>query len=552
MPITTQVGFFFELTSAADVTAPRWPLPTTGPADLKMGFHGCGVVNGIAGVIWAFGLSSQCDTVAARVRSVLETWPDVALIINVCGLSRGGIAALGLAQRLSSLEAVAQARVTLNLCLYDPVPGNLVYTAKFLDPFWTSTANEVLDVSECTIARVLALYPHEPLPDLAFHAPLLPVYPPTCEVNEDATLGCHQGALYPPAVMMRHDPSLVGECLLSFERVHSFLVRCGTKLHAVPPVALGGLEVATMEAASPPGSAPGAAPSSVPRSPHSAAPALEDECLNIMERALAEARPTRRVAHHRHHSGLVIRHRAARFLNRHHLELVARLAASRPSSSVHAERLALGLKGLNVMSRSTGTGGAAADRAESPLPRDFLPTEEALLGAQAFPDGGLPLFLLQVLRSGAEESRNRAASPLVAKTILDAMRLPTPPPCVPCFPTTVRMRRLPTSLQLLCGIYSIDLDLRNGRPSWTLRTHANGAGGLLPSLYWVPERQVWAIWTGGVQGGGPQGVGLQGISESAAAAQATVSIHVESLHAHLTPVGPWSQNASVVAEYASS
>ena len=51
-----------------------------------------------------------------------------------------------------------------------------------------------MDVSDAPIKRVLAIYPCEALPDLAFHAPILPKYPPGADVEEDATLGCHQGA----------------------------------------------------------------------------------------------------------------------------------------------------------------------------------------------------------------------------------------------------------------------------------------------------------------------------------------------------------------------
>lgn len=51
-----------------------------------------------------------------------------------------------------------------------------------------------LDLRGCVhVRRVLALYPYEPLPDIAFHAPLLPAYPPQALVEEDVTLGCHQG-----------------------------------------------------------------------------------------------------------------------------------------------------------------------------------------------------------------------------------------------------------------------------------------------------------------------------------------------------------------------
>lgn len=199
-PITTQVGVFFDSAIATDISDSSTVLAVSDLAGrhLKMGFDGCGVVAGIAGVIWAFGLGPQCDAVVQRAKAILDAHPPVMLRLNVLGLSRGGIAALMLAQRCAKLEGLE--RLSLSLCLYDPVPGNLVVTTKFCDPFGMSVANSVLDVSRCPIARALAIYPYEPLPDAAFHAPLLPTYPDACEVEEDATLGCHQGALCAPCL----------------------------------------------------------------------------------------------------------------------------------------------------------------------------------------------------------------------------------------------------------------------------------------------------------------------------------------------------------------
>ena len=74
---------------------------------------------------------------------------------------------------------------------------------------------------------MLAIYPYEPLPDLAFHAPLLPKYPDGAAVEEDATLGCHQGAFYPPS---NAHPQLMASCKLSEHRVLAFLETCGVKL----------------------------------------------------------------------------------------------------------------------------------------------------------------------------------------------------------------------------------------------------------------------------------------------------------------------------------
>ena len=133
--------------------------------------------------------------------------------------------------------------VTESVCLllFDPVRWYFVQRARYVDAGGFSAANIVMDVSRCRpLRRVLALYPHLPLPDFAFHAPLLPLYPCSewCDVEEDATLGCHQGALYPPRARAKpwraEQPRDADEDelarLLSFVRIKGFLDECGSPL----------------------------------------------------------------------------------------------------------------------------------------------------------------------------------------------------------------------------------------------------------------------------------------------------------------------------------
>ena len=546
-PITTQIGVFFELTNGVDVTQPSTTLPAA-PTALKMGFDGCGVVAGLAGVIWAVGLRSQCTTVATRVRTLLKAWPNAPLVINVLGLSRGGIAALMLAQELEKLEAAQKARFRLNLCLYDPVPGNLVWTAQFLDPLGATTANGVIDVSTCAcLRRALAIYPHEPLADLAFHAPLLPLFPPWCDVEEDATLGCHQGAFYSPMTMMHYKPALVGACILSFLRVHSYMVRCGTSLRPVPPSVLGDLNCLADDEGATAGSPRRRVGTDLRR--HS----LEAEAIGIMEQALKVARPTRRVAHQRATPGNIVRQPAGRFLNRHHLELVARAALiSRPSAEL-SERLAFGLRGLagsagsaaspTKRSRAVSSAVSSADESLADAPADFLPepTDAA--------DDDTPLFMLQVLRGAAEERRSVRASRLVVSTIMAAVNVAKPPACVPCVPTALRLIGLPTSLNLLCGVYLVANELRNGRPAWIRHRSAGLATGMLASIYWEPARSVWALRVSGSSSSLAQ-TAASPLSPTSAVVLVS-SLHldrVQSQHAHATPVGPWTVGASVHVE----
>jgi len=118
------------------------------------------------------------------------------------------------------LASLPKIHLELNILLFDPVPGNLIISGK-VDFFNSTLTNQCMDLSESiNLRRVLAIYPYIPLPDLAFHAPILPVYPTHCEVEEDVTLGCHQGALFFPNTL---------ETQLSFLRIKTFLSECGTQ-----------------------------------------------------------------------------------------------------------------------------------------------------------------------------------------------------------------------------------------------------------------------------------------------------------------------------------
>jgi hypothetical protein len=206
------------------------------------------------GTIFATGLQTQCNEVKQHIKQMLciETPPTLFsflsplpssttrssigtkqndnekpkqmiknVILNVVGLSRGGVAAIQLAQTLHNIPSD---RLQVNLMLFDPVPGNLITFSKYLDPFGLNTANSALDLSYChNIGDVLALYPYQPLPDISFHAPVLPKYPIQCSVVEDATLGCHQGALFCQSRSI--------ESRLSYFRIHDWLIKHGTALY---------------------------------------------------------------------------------------------------------------------------------------------------------------------------------------------------------------------------------------------------------------------------------------------------------------------------------
>eukprot|EP00316_Scyphosphaera_apsteinii_P005590 CAMPEP_0119339464 /NCGR_PEP_ID=MMETSP1333-20130426/98306_1 /TAXON_ID=418940 /ORGANISM="Scyphosphaera apsteinii, Strain RCC1455" /LENGTH=259 /DNA_ID=CAMNT_0007350979 /DNA_START=48 /DNA_END=824 /DNA_ORIENTATION=+ len=222
-PITTQVGMFFATDAAINITDPAVPCDPNAASTFKMGFNGCGVDYGMLGTIFAVGLQEQCETVMARVRTLLNHYGCTVRLVCL-GLSRGGIGGLMLAKQATHADGE---RLHVSLCLFDPVPGNLICTARWLDLFKKTTVAGCMDLTKCnTLRRILAIYPYEPLPDFAFHAPVLPNYPSSCEVEEDATLGCHQGALYP---RQDFNPSDVLElaCWLSCSRIFNFMQDSG-------------------------------------------------------------------------------------------------------------------------------------------------------------------------------------------------------------------------------------------------------------------------------------------------------------------------------------
>lgn len=147
------------------------------------------------------------------------------------GLSRGAIAILLLIQETASYDP---SFFTINCVLFDPVPGNLISITKF-DFLSISLAKKSMNISRSkNLRRVLALYPVEPLLDLEFHAPLLPVYPEygKCVVTEMVLLGCHQGGLTIPFTRTVGDKIIWSyvENSLSFPLIRDFLLECKTRL----------------------------------------------------------------------------------------------------------------------------------------------------------------------------------------------------------------------------------------------------------------------------------------------------------------------------------
>lgn len=208
-------GTGFSIDEGSYLTSSLHALTYESESQIKMGFNGCGVDYGFNGLIFGSGLDEQCEKVIDRILQEINAGHQITL--NVYGHSRGGIAALLLAKQLGNID---KERLAINLALLDPVPGNYITTSS-IDPFGISLAKKTMDLSDCKpLRKVLALYPHIPLPAIMCHAPLLVSYPHETEVEEEVVNGCHSEAehIFAPA------------SVLVKLRVEEFLVQNGTEL----------------------------------------------------------------------------------------------------------------------------------------------------------------------------------------------------------------------------------------------------------------------------------------------------------------------------------
>mmetsp|Transcript_36347 Transcript_36347/g.104664 ORF Transcript_36347/g.104664 Transcript_36347/m.104664 type:complete len:336 (-) Transcript_36347:236-1243(-) len=279
--ITTQIGLFSQLCSAA-------PLPEDGSGEMpgagqyKLSFAGCGVSHGVTGTLFAVGLREQCQVVRRYTEAFIKAGHVVR--INFVGFSRGGIGGLYLARELMDFR---REQVTLNMLLFDPVPGNALWMARFADVGGFMNANQTMDVSSCAILRhVVVLYPCEPLVSWTMHAPLIAMFPPDCTVEQDVVLGCHQGALW-----LQQAP----DTCLSFSRIRDFLVMHGSSLKRGTDHVSRGLDV------------------------------TDAELAKMLDMELSITAPSTRSAHSSVPGTVIIRHENGIYLNRSHEMLLKRL-----------------------------------------------------------------------------------------------------------------------------------------------------------------------------------------------------------------------------------
>ncbi len=201
----------------------------------RKGYDGCGVTNGLMGTIFGSGLKEQAEEVVAEVLALVKKGHRV--ILNCYAHSRGAMAALTMIRLLRTYD---RSMIEINLAMLDPVPGNLLTTAK-IDFMHVSLANQNVDVSDCrNLTRVIALYPNIPLPDIAVHAPLLPRYPDKCDVEESIVPGCHAETQY--LQEYSDELSMTNRTFIVYARTLRFLQDCGTRLN-IPAVSINQLDM---------------------------------------------------------------------------------------------------------------------------------------------------------------------------------------------------------------------------------------------------------------------------------------------------------------------
>lgn len=214
----TQVSLFFQHYKAHELT----PDDNSFDLDLseyKMGFDGCATFaeklwtgGSFWGGIFGYGLREQCEQILEKVDRFERNGKSVTIV--GLGLSRGAVALLMLTKMMQQKFP----RVRLDLVLFDPVPGNSIYQAK-LDLLGLTNTSHTANLTDCpNLRRVLLLYPYEPLPDLAFHAPLVPVFSRATEIDCDVIPGCHQGAFYHPTC----NAESYLACLMVHEKLESY------------------------------------------------------------------------------------------------------------------------------------------------------------------------------------------------------------------------------------------------------------------------------------------------------------------------------------------
>lgn len=193
------------------------------PIHYKLRFDGCGHAFGFMGVVFGAGLSQQASLLKSRVSELIELYRR-RVVVNLVGLSRGAVACLIAAKKLAKFDSAV---LKIHMLAFDPVPGNFVTSAK-LDFLHITHAWANMDLRDIpALDTALLLYPYEALPDVAVHAPMIPIFDPGV-ATYDVILGCHQGAMWNHGHVDAHIQSL--DTWISATLIKNFLISHGTVL----------------------------------------------------------------------------------------------------------------------------------------------------------------------------------------------------------------------------------------------------------------------------------------------------------------------------------
>jgi len=120
---TTFIGTFYKYCNANVLLKYDNKIETNKNKSYKISFNGCGYEYNFRGSIFGHGLNKQCDQLISVISELIKLKHKI--ICNCLGLSRGAIALLILSKKIQNLE---YDNISMNLILFDPVPGNFITT----------------------------------------------------------------------------------------------------------------------------------------------------------------------------------------------------------------------------------------------------------------------------------------------------------------------------------------------------------------------------------------------------------------------------------------
>ncbi len=181
------------------------------------------------GGIFTFNLETQLDFLVTQIKERLKN-KTAKIILNIMGFGRGGAGAFWVCEKLKEFSPHD---LEINICALDPVPGNFVRVS-YLDNisgFKTTLSGQIADLSACiNINKMLILFTNEPMQDIGFCAPILPIAPSQAKMIVDVIPGCHNNV---QRYTLENNTlkSHTNYSIIAMYYVTNFLKTCGTKFN---------------------------------------------------------------------------------------------------------------------------------------------------------------------------------------------------------------------------------------------------------------------------------------------------------------------------------